>query len=160
NRGHTGGCTMLKRSQLKVCSRTVLLGQQPDFESLTHELSHSLFTVDLYGDACHSEGLTLISCTSLVPDAKNTLYLDPFHPPHLGWFVPYDAMYPYEMGDETWPDPRAGRTRPAIIRNPSNLSEYYLFEYRGGCGYDANVADFGIVAWHITEDANHDLIQS
>lgn len=40
-----------------------------------------------------------------------------------------------------------------IIRNPRAVdSEYFVFEYRDGSGYDNGVGDRGIVAWHVRED--------
>ena len=151
NRG--GDCVTLTRSSLQVCARVALVGQQIDFESLTHELSHSLGTVDLYAEGCFSYQLTLMSCTENGPDNLDSVYLDPWHRKKLGWVFPYavGANF-YEMGDETWTDFYGAKSRPAVFYKSGTLDEYYLFEYRGARNYDRAVANWGIVAWHVLED--------
>lgn len=178
NRGN--GCTTLRRSSLRVCSRQAFISQQVDFETLTHELSHSLGTIDLYGawnQECYSLGLTDMSCTLIFPpDAKQTVYHDPWHRYKLGWITPYDpgifGTGSFELGDETWADFYGNKSRPAILRNPkAGSNEYYLFEYRSGRGYDANVGltdgngtyantGWGIVAWHVKEDGSGNVFNS
>lgn len=149
-------CIRLTQSPLDVCTTVVFAGHQPDFDTLTHELSHALGAVDLYGrwaeGDCFSDGLTLMSCSRMIADDTRTLYLDPWHRTKLGWLAPYAATLPYEMGDETWTDLKGARSRPAIVRNSHDPNEYYLFEYRGRRGYDRDVAGVGIIAWHIVED--------
>jgi M6 family metalloprotease-like protein len=146
------GCTHANRAGVDVCLSAALVSEQTDFETLAHEISHTLGTVDLYGawsKECYSYGMTLMSCTISWDDNPATVYHDPWHRSHLGWLTPYQSgCTSYRLGDET------NRTSPAIYRNPSNANEYYLFEYRRPNGYDANVSDSGIVAWHVSENAD------
>jgi M6 family metalloprotease-like protein len=152
------GCTTLNRSPLRVCAQVVLIREQMDFETLAHELSHqALGTVDLYAEdyACFSYGLTLMSCTIGPSDSKTTVYLDPWHRMKSGWLFPNDLGFGnYELGDEAWTNVWGDQSQPAFVRNPSNAHEFFLFEYRCGRGYDRNVADCGLVVWHVKEDEN------
>jgi M6 family metalloprotease-like protein len=166
--GHDGrtrvdpGGTVLERIPLRVQPAIVFVPQQFDFKSLTHELSHALVLghmVDLYGawsKECRSEGLTLMSCTlSTPPDDKSSIYLDPWHRTRFGWLGRFDpgTADRAELGSEAWVDARGARSHPMIVRKPGgDGSEYYLFEFRDGSGYDNGVGDRGIVAWHVRED--------
>jgi len=145
-----GGCTTLVKSALKVCSRVAFLAQQTDFETLTHELSHSLGTVDLYGawnKECLSYGMTLMSCTlGKPPDDMHSVRLDPWHLHMLGWLSYQD----YGVGDYRLGPGYAA----AVFRNPVNPHEYYIFESRQQFGlWDSGMASFGVVAWHVRETA-------
>jgi M6 family metalloprotease-like protein len=156
--GPNNGCTTLDNTpSYSVCAQVVLIQQQMDFETLTHELSHqSTGTVDLYADTCFSLGLTLMSCTlQSGPDNKNSVYLDPWHRVKAGWMSPNDLGFGnYELGDETWTNFFGVKSHPATVRNPADSHEYFLFEYRRAGGYDRNVADTGLVVWHVKENAD------
>jgi M6 family metalloprotease-like protein len=172
NRPAIGGCDTLRNSSLHVCSQIVFIGEQPDFETLCHELSHSIGTHDLYGDnwnlgECDSWGLTVMSCTEPAPpDFMDTLYHDPWHRSKLGWYTPTtpDVTRPEGgsvlLGDETFLDPQGQHTAPARLSNPEPTGfaavEYYLFEFRAQHGHDASENSAGIVAWHVSEDAAGD----
>jgi len=167
NRSSATGCTTLQGSSLQVCVKVALVSEQVCLWTLCHEMSHSFGTVDLYGNSCLSNAMTLMSCEPFIPDDKSTVYLDPWHRWRIGgwvypsvidatfFFTPSDFGY-YEVGDETWRDWYGYPSRPLILRNkPDPLSnEYFLFEYRGGRGYDNGVADFGLVVWIVKEDGN------
>jgi M6 family metalloprotease-like protein len=163
----SAGCVTLKKSSLNVCVNVALVTEQVDFWTLVHEMSHTFGTVDLYGawsKECLSDHMTLMSCEPFVPDDKSIVYLDPWHRWKQNWVYPYDFGFfygnlgdtgYYEVGDETWRDFYGLPSRPLILRNPAaNSNEYFLFEYRGGRGYDQNVADWGLVVWHVKEDGN------
>lgn len=156
-----GGCLFANKSGVNVCVSAALVSEQVEFASLAHEISHTLGTVDLYGtwnQECYSNGLTLMSCTITFEDDPASYYHDPWHRSRvLGWLSPLQpGCTAYAMGDESYRDPASGqRTLPAVYRNPKNPDhEYYLFEYRKPNGYDLGVADTGIVAWHISENAD------
>lgn len=157
------GCVALSRPPLfKVCASMVLVQQQVSFETLIHEFSHlSIGAVDLYDEHhnCPSAGLTPMSCTIGAPDEMKTVYLDPWHRIKAGWIFPYTpgfifASNSYEMGDETWEDFWGTKSRPTWFRKADDPHEYFLFEYRGGRGYDSDVAAWGLIAWHVKEEAN------
>lgn len=153
NRPAPKGCVQLKRSPIKVCAQVALVTEEVDFETLTHELSHSLGTVDLYSSGCFSEQLTLMSCTISSADNPRSVYLDPWHRKKLGWVFPYAVGgNSYQMGDEFWTDFWGGKTRPAVFYPLFTHDEYYLFEFRGARSYDNGVAAIGIAAWHVSED--------
>jgi M6 family metalloprotease-like protein len=156
--------TALERPRLRTAPGVAFVTHRVDFESLTHELAHAVSNrvVDLYGD--HeglSHGLTLMSTTmGNPPDDRKSLYLDAWHRGRLGWFG--GARQPGtadggELGNERWADARGGRSYPLLFHKPgSGGSEYYVFEYRDGSGYDNGVGDHGVVAWHVREDAKGD----
>jgi M6 family metalloprotease-like protein len=152
--------TLLEQVPLRVAPAVVFVPQQADFQSLTHELSHALDPlrmVDLYGGKeCFSQGLTLMSCTlNAPPDDKKSIYLDPWHRRRFGWIGSFDpgTADGAVIGSEPWVDSSGTRSHPMIVRKPGgDGSEYYLFEFRDGSGYDNGVGDCGIVAWHVRED--------
>ncbi len=157
---NAGGCVPLNQSRVQVCASVAFVGEQIDFQTLAHEMSHSLGTRDLYGvwnQECFSFGFTLMSCTENGPDLLSSVYLDPWHRKRLGWVFPYAASFgPYELGDETWMDFYGNKSRPAVFYRDSNPKEYYLFEYRGGRSYDNRAPNWGIVAWHVLETDSGD----
>ena len=172
NRSAENGFVTLQRSPLKVQVRVVFVPQQFDFMTLVHELSHIIGAVDLYGDnwnkgECLSYYMTLMSCEPWIADDKSIVYLDPWHRWKLGWISPDNFLSlsgppqiglvgEAEIGDETWRDFWGTPSRPLILRNPNlNSNEYFLFEYRAASvDYDRNVADTGLVVWHVKEDGN------
>ena len=150
---------------VKVCSHVTFVTEQVNFETLTHEISHSLGTEDLYGDnyvkgECYSFGLTLLSCTlgDTLADHMESLFLDPWHRIRLGWLAPLALTPPVmELGDESWVGFFGQRARPVWIRKPGDDHEYFLFEYRGRRGYDNGVADIGLVVWHVKDNGGDPL---
>jgi len=167
--GHDGrermnpGGTRLALSPLRVNPFTVIVPQQFDFLTLSHELTHAIHPargVDLYGDWATKEslsmGLTLMGATlNTPPDDRKSIYLDPWHRYRLGWFDVSEVRLGDHavLGSESWRDPRGGHASPLIVRRPGgDGTEYYLFELRDGSGYDNGVGDRGVVAWHVRED--------
>ena len=133
------------KSGVRVCAKVAFLSQQVNFETLSHEISHSLSTLDLYGNAgdCYSQTLTLMSCTlnEQLADHMESLYLDPWHRIRLGWIAPIAlSLGAMELGDDTWVGFYGQRSRPARVRKANDPHEYFLFEYRGRRGYDDDVA--------------------
>src|SRR5258708_3223204 len=156
-----GDCTTVNSGgPLRICVSIAFVTEQVNFETLTHEISHSLGTVDLYAESCYSQGLTLMDCTlgsanNPLIDDKATLYLDPWHRKMLGWLSPISGSTgTIELGDESWVGFHGEKLRLAWIRNPNDGNEYFLFEYRGRRSYDADVNDIGLVAWHVKEDGH------
>jgi M6 family metalloprotease-like protein len=155
NRG--AGCTQLANSALQVCSRVAFIAEETDFRSMVHELSHSLGAFDIYGNAdgtAGSNGLSLMSYEPFIPNDMTTLYHDPWHRAQMGWLNPVKANPAGGqalLGDESFRDANNAPAQPVAFYK-SGTNEYYLFEYRGPYNYDKNVADVGIIAWHVTDD--------
>jgi M6 family metalloprotease-like protein len=152
-------CVSLRRSSLKYCGTIVLVPQQADFATIVHELAHTLGATDLYygpsGVECRSWFLSLMSCTITTPDNPVSYYPDAWHRAKFGWVdLTLAASGVTELGSELWRDHYNRGSRPAILRNPDNPKEYYLFEYRTGDGYDNGLSGLGVVVWHIENDDN------
>jgi M6 family metalloprotease-like protein len=169
---YPAGCDYISgNSMLRVCSRIVFVPEEIDFETLTHELSHSLGTEDLYGDntnkgECYSVGLTLMSCTlENPPDSRATIYHDAWHRLKLGWTLVNDPASGWAskdgssilLSDNAWRSKDGQYSSPVMLMNDKPTGgaakEYYLFEYRGASGYDQNVSSIGVVVWHVQEDS-------
>jgi len=152
------GCVQLKFSALRVCSAVAMMPLEPDFPTLSHEISHSLGTRDLYGSDSQSEQLTLMGATLGNPaDFPKSLYLDPMHRELLGWLgastLP-NFSGSNELGDESWFDIWGARSHPFRITKPGDDSEFYEFEFRNPRSYDNWLAAPGVIAWHAMLDGN------
>jgi hypothetical protein len=136
------------------------------FMSITHELSHSLGTVDLYANNCRSSGLTLMSCTIFATDDdRRTYHLDPWHKMRLGWLRPRI----FTLGSGGVATVAASQINspntPVILHDPAKgTSEYFLVEFRNnqiaGADHDIHIGDLsqptpitgannGMAIWHI-----------
>jgi M6 family metalloprotease-like protein len=142
-----------------------LQDHQGELLTLCHELAHQLGTLDLYGDECHNQLLTLMDCTiTLLPDDPTTYHLDPWHKLQYGWCEPRIRSLA-GGGVETLPAAQMlDASAPLILYQPARgIQEFFLLEYRttnspNGPGYDANTAGSGLVIWHVQQDTNKDLL--
>jgi M6 family metalloprotease-like protein len=139
-------------------------GHRASLMTITHELSHLLGTVDLYGSSGLNQQLTLMGQTGFGGDDERlSFHLDPWHKMQLGWCEPrIRSLRPH--GTELLP---AANTVPAdasvILYDPARgTGEYFMLEYRSanqpGLDYDENVADTGLVIWHVKQDGNKQLV--
>ena len=125
---------------------------------------------------CLSQTLTPQSCyfdtTSLI---GSYYYLDPWNRLELGWCQP--RIYSMATGGiATIPAAQAGDpSAPTILYDPvKGTNEFFILEYRTssnavyGAGYDQDVGNdhttydpvtYGLVIWHVQQDANHDYVQ-
>jgi M6 family metalloprotease-like protein len=154
-------------------SKIASLDQHASFMTITHELSHSLGTQDLYGNdgaggaACFSSGLTLMTCSIFaVDDDRRTYHLDPWHKMRLGWLRPRI----FTLGTGGVATVAASQIispeTPVILYDPAKgMSEYFIVEFRNnrisaGADHDANVtgdstptpftgAAAGMAVWHV-----------
>lgn len=156
------------------------------FETHAHELAHLFGTDDIYGSACHSSGVTLMSCTAVgrrdrvegdnedfLPseDYEAQLYhLDPWHKMRLGWVEPdvLDLQEIVVTGNYDFDG------KPVIVYDSARgTNEYFMFEQRPIVQvdgtyetYDANVTNSatpqpGIAVWYVklNDDGSKNNIQ-
>jgi M6 family metalloprotease-like protein len=144
------------------------------FATWVHELSHSLQTLDLYiGNQAGASGAntyggysTLMGGTLDFNSNDNPAiwHLDPWHKMKLGWLRP--RLVPMSKGGGfVLRCAQAPGTEGAILLYDDTLPasqfarEFFMIEYRNpfppvGARYDSDVADTGIIIWHIGTDAN------
>lgn len=155
--GAIGGATRwadcIDAGSVQVCPGMVPeASEYAGFATRTHELMHTLGTLDLYGDTCNSFEVTLMSCTD-----QGTFHLDPWHKIQLGWVVPtiWDvsaavATCAQLASKDRVDDPLL---RPLVLRDRnSHDGEYFILEYRDGSNaksYDHDVASNGLAVWHV-----------
>jgi len=127
------------------------------FDTLTHELTHTLGGFDLYGASCLSVGLTLMSCTSYIPDGQQTFHLDPWHKLKLGWCEPRIRSLGSNGVETLWAAQMRRPDAQVVLYDPARgASEYFILEYRtssssSGPGYDREVAGSGLVIWQVKQ---------
>jgi len=147
--------------------RVASLDHRTSFMTLTHELSHSLGTADLYSSNCFASGLTLMSCT-IYPndDDRRTFHLDPWHKMVFGWIAP--RIFPLGSGGVTTLTASQinSPTGPVILYDPwKGVTEYFIIEFRNnratpGAHHDVHLTDpgnstpfagatNGMVIWHV-----------
>ena len=150
-----------------VQSKVASLDHHSSFMTITHELSHSLGTIDLYGTNCFSSGLTLMTCTIFgSDDDRRTYHLDPWHKMRLGWLRPrIFSLGPGGVATVAASQIISGET-PVLLYDPAKgLNEYFIVEFRNnrisaGVDHDANVTDSsspapftnaaaGMAVWHV-----------
>jgi M6 family metalloprotease-like protein len=149
-------------------------GRQPNLAGMNYqtpvivmveETEETLGAIDIYGADCLSKGLTPQSCAvNSGPNTTEVYYLDPWHRMQLGWCEP--RIFPVGAGGyATLPAAQMGNpTAPLILYDPSRgTSEFFMLEYRttnspNGSGYDANVADNGLVLWRVQQDGSHEAL--
>jgi M6 family metalloprotease-like protein len=125
------------------------------FYTAAHELTHGMGTEDLYGSACLSRNLTMMSCETTEND---TFHLDPCNKMRIGWAEPrllnLNRGGAVTLSAAQLADP----TAPVILYDPTNpnhdTNEFFMLEYRTqtsplGGRYDRNVASSGLAIWHI-----------
>jgi hypothetical protein len=134
-------------------------GQRTSFSAMTHEISHQLGTIEMYGAGDANFGFTLMG-SSLGLDDTQTFHLDPWHKMLLGWVEP--RIFSIDTPGSTTINAAqyAHGQSPVILYSPAKgYLEFYMLEFRTNVGasggkYDANVgADgasrAGLMLWHI-----------
>lgn len=146
--------------------RVASLAHRTSFMTMTHELSHSVGTADLYAAGCFSSGLTLMSCTIVPPDDdRRTFHLDPWHKMRLGWLRP--RVFTLGSGGVVTlaASPINSPNTPIILYDPlKGMTEYFIVEFRSnqlpGADHDTNLTDqraavpftgvaMGMAVWHV-----------
>ena len=162
-RGTDPPCIKTSNSSVEVCTQVLLLGDQPSLSLLSHELSHFIEAIDLYGrwnvDDFNS------GCTLMGSYRSNmeSMHLDPWHKLQFGWIEPKihsvlsSGHYLLKSANQT-------NTNPAIILfDPrKGVNEYFIIEYRSPnqrvnnftYNYDRNVCGDGLAIWHILQKEN------
>jgi M6 family metalloprotease-like protein len=147
-------------------------GEDVSLSSATHELSHQLGTIDLYGAAGLNFEATLMSATIYgQPDVRRAYHLDPWHKMRLGWVRPFVAAITDAGGSRVIRGPTVGGgaitddRRPTLLFDPARYDvaartgEFFIVEWReragvAGTPYDQDVPDTGIYVWQCKTDAS------
>jgi M6 family metalloprotease-like protein len=146
------------------------LDHRASLMTVAHELSHSLYTADLYGDGRTNSGLTLMGRTIYAADDdRRSIHLDPWHKLRFGWVRP--RILELKRGG-------IATVAAAQILNPENpvvllydpargFREYFLIEFRSnqlaGGHHDTHPSDSveaapspaavnGLAIWRVSPD--------
>jgi M6 family metalloprotease-like protein len=177
NNGQSGGANRLIGTKgagfpvpgqnVTLSGKVASLDHHASFMSITHELSHSLGTVDLYNTGCWNSGLTLMSCTIYpVLDDRRTFDLDPWHRILFGWVTP--QIFELKTGGIATisvPQFPSANTPVILYDSARGTSEYFIAEFRNNQlanprQYDLNLTDSasqlaftgaaaGMALWHV-----------
>ncbi len=142
--------------QGKVAIQQYTMGLRVAAEELIHVLQAGVCG-DIYGPSSMSHGFSTMSA-----DDGAILHVDPWHKLQLGWSEPRIRSL-WEGGLINLPAAQLMDSNgPVILYDPSQTNrdtrEFFMLEYRCdnvhgvGKGYDANVADNGLVIWHIQQN--------
>jgi len=158
--GQYGGSTRIWPHQWSINSQTrdgIQISDycmQPEYNSAPldtgisvylHEYSHILGAYDLYDYDYTSAGVGLWSLMAW----DNKQHVDPWSKSLLGWITPT-----IQSSNATSLLIPAVETTKLVYRlNLGDPSEYYLLENRANLGYDQNLPGWGVLIWHIDEDA-------
>src|SRR5882672_3000507 len=85
-------CIKTDNSSVELCVTVLMTGDTPSLFLVSHELSHFLGTLDLYGRWGTTDNLSF-ACTLMGSpvggiDGRQSLHLDPWHKLQLGWAQP------------------------------------------------------------------------
>jgi M6 family metalloprotease-like protein len=172
-RGEGGESFQPEGSSVTFKTKVCFVTQSVSFATLCHEVAHVLGDPspwDLYGapDGNGSEdlcgNLTLMGATITTPDNPETYHLDPWHKMQLGWSEP--RIYSLTAGGyaEIPAAQMSNPHAPILLYDPARgTGEFFMLEYRTRTSlrvpsYDANVADIGMVIWHIQQDGSRDPV--
>ena len=101
---------------------------------ITHELTHSYGTTDVYGTNCNNDNYTLMSCSDFTVNSRYTNHLDPYHKIKLGWSVPVLIPIPsQDLAIDIWASELPGlpRHKVYLIYDPNRgKKEFFLMEHR------------------------------
>ncbi len=165
--GAAGAGLAIPGQNLTLRGQVASVDHRASFMSISHELSHSLGTVDLYAANCRSLGLSLMSCTVFaVDDDRRTYHLDPWHKLRLGWLRP--RIFSLASGGVATVAASQidSPNTPVILYDPAKgTGEYFIVEFRNnqvsGAHHDINITDpaqptpftgvtNGMAIWHIS----------
>jgi hypothetical protein len=148
---------------VNVCLGTIPgVEENVAFETVAHELAHTLGADEVYGSSCNSQNLSLMSCTvGGADDAVNLYHLDPWHKMVLGWKSPIFADVA-GSGCGTLSAADVTSSVPQLLFDSRRgTREYYLIEFRNPTAppgfYDANAASSGVAPWYVRQNANHSI---
>jgi M6 family metalloprotease-like protein len=141
-------------------------GHRESLMTFCHELCHTLGAVDLYGnnERLHSS-ISLMGGTLAANSNRDTFHLDPWHKMQLGWSEPRIVSL---RSSDSAIIPAAQLKRPdgpVLLFDPvRGTQEFYILEYRTnrtslGAGFDASVAQHGLLIWHIRQQVDHRPVQ-
>jgi M6 family metalloprotease-like protein len=149
------------------------MGEDVSLSSITHELSHQIGTVDLYGAASLNSEATLMGPTIYgAPDIRRTYHLDPWHKMRLGWVRPQVVALNNAGGVRVVHRPTLGggaitpdRT-PILLYEPARYDvatrsgKFFMIEWRepGNSVYDNNVPGSGLYIWQCETDASGNIL--
>jgi M6 family metalloprotease-like protein len=170
NRQIGSGGQLIAGQNVTVRGRVASLDHRASFMTFVHELSHSMGTIDLYGNNCWSSGLSLMTCTIYAAtDDRRTFHLDPWHKMRLGWLRP--RIFTLAGGGIATlaASHIESQNTPVILYDPGRgTSEYLMVEFRNNqveAGHhDINLTDSssptpftgaasGMAVWHIAPGA-------
>jgi M6 family metalloprotease-like protein len=121
------GCWTPSGSTVSICGDSHRVSTaSPDFGMMTHELTHQLGPIDLYGPwgkpTCWNQGLTAMSCTG-----NSVLNLDPWHKLQLGWSEPRIRTLGFNYSDSLPATQSLRADAPIILYDPNHgTGEYFL----------------------------------
>jgi len=147
---------------VNICAKLALAGHQASLSSMAHELSHSLNTIDLYGNYSLSQNLTLMGAT-IFPneDDMQLFHLDPWHKMALGWHRPIIlSLQDPHMNLPLHAKASDSPYNSYILYAPAKgTREFFMVEFRtpnatSASGMtrtidDTNVPGTGLVLWHV-----------
>jgi M6 family metalloprotease-like protein len=150
------------RQNIQICAKLALAGHRASISSMAHELSHSLNTIDLYGDYDLSGHLSLMGVT-IFPniDDMQLFHFDPWHKMALGWHRPTIlSLREPHMNIPLHAKASDSPYNSYILYDPSHGNrEFFMVEFRtpnttsaSGVNrtiYDTDVAGTGVVLWHV-----------
>jgi M6 family metalloprotease-like protein len=160
-----GGCVMTG-SKVQLCTSPAILAEGTGHATFTHELLHTLGTVDIYGEFTRLYNrVSLMGATVLGPEDEHEYYqLDPWHAIQLGWTKPRIVLASPGAKDLVLTLEPNGRgtknARPIAVVDPTKLSddeylEYFLIEYRSqAMKYDRDVHSTAVRVWAVRQDRN------
>ncbi len=147
---------------LRLSAGVAVAGYAASFATVTHELSHLLGTLDIYGSDAYNQNASLLGPTIFPNNFDlNTFYLDPWHMMQLGWKEPrivrlQDASN-FAFLDRAAIDDARG---PILFFDPMRgTNEFYLAEYRNPGdthNYDEDVAGTGVLLWYVMTQTTYD----
>lgn len=161
NRPTDPGCIRTKQN-IQICARLALAGHRASIASMAHEISHSLNTIDLYGDYNLSQNLTLMGATGVPQnDDRQLFHFDPWHKMALGWHRP--AILSIRDPHMNLPLHAKASDSPYnsyILYDPAKGNrEFFMVEFRTPNSttasgvtrtiYDTHVPGTGLVLWHV-----------
>lgn len=135
--------------------------------TMCHEICHTLGATDLYGknEGLHNS-ISLMGPTIASDSNLRTYHLDPWHKLVLGWCEPRIVSL-RGNGQAILPAAQLRRPDgPVLLFDPlRGTREFYLIEYRtwntgAGEGFDADVADRGLLVWHVWQNPDHTPVQA
>ena len=164
--GAAGAGLAIPGQNVTLRGKVASVDHRASFMSVSHELSHSLGTVDLYADNCRSSGLTLMSCTIFATDDdRRTYHLDPWHKMRLGWLRPRIFSLSSSGIATVAASQINSPNTPVILYDPAKgTSEYFMVEFRNnqiaGADHDIHIGDpsqptpitgatHGMAIWHV-----------